>query len=82
MVQMKLPNGYESVTKLSGKRRNYYDSHFKPLMEQLKIDRTPHCYRHTCISMLAGAGVDQTIIKKIVGHLLQTCCTRSNFQCV
>lgn len=38
------------------------------LMEQLKIDRTPHCCRHTCISMLAEAGVDQTIIKKIVGH--------------
>ena len=39
-----------------------------PLMEQLKIDRTPHCCRSTCISMLAEAGVDQTIIKKIVGH--------------
>ncbi|MGL5260647.1 MAG: tyrosine-type recombinase/integrase [Lachnospiraceae bacterium] len=38
------------------------------MMEQLKIDRTPHCCRHTCISMLAEAGVDQTIIKKIVGH--------------
>lgn len=50
------------------KYRNYYDSYFQPLMEQLKIDRTPHCCRHTCISMLAEAGVDQTIIKKIVGH--------------
>ena len=46
----------------------YYDSYFHPLMEHLKIDRTPHCCRHTCISMLAEAGVDQTIIKKIVGH--------------
>lgn len=26
-----------------------------PLMEQLKIDRTPHCCRHTCISLLAEA---------------------------
>ena len=42
--------------------------YFYPLMEQLKIDRTPHCCRHTCISMLAEGGVDQTIIKKIVGH--------------
>lgn len=50
------------------KYRNYYDSYFHPLMEQLKIDRTPHCCRHTCISMLAEAGVEQTIIKKIVGH--------------
>lgn len=48
--------------------RDYYDSYFKPLMEQLGINRTPHCCRHTCISMLAEAGVDQTIIKKIVGH--------------
>ncbi len=50
------------------KYRNYYDSYFQPLMEQLKIERTPHCCRHTCISLLAEAGVDQTIIKKIVGH--------------
>ena len=48
--------------------RNYYDSYFTPLMEQLGIDRTPHCCRHTCISMLAEAGVDATTIKKIVGH--------------
>ena len=32
------------------------------------IERTPHCCRHTCISMLADARVDQTTIKKIVGH--------------
>ena len=50
------------------KYRNYYDSYFHPLMEQLKIERTPHCCRHTCISLLAEAGVDQAIIKEIVGH--------------
>ncbi len=44
--------------------RNYYDSYFTPLMENLGIDRTPHCTRHTCISMLAEAKVDQTTIKK------------------
>ena len=48
--------------------RNYYDSYFTPLMEQLGYDQTPHCTRHTCISMLTEAHVDQTIIKKIVGH--------------
>lgn len=37
-------------------------------MEQLGINRTPHCCRHTCISMLAEAGINQTIIKKIAGH--------------
>ena len=50
------------------KYRNYYDSYFHPLLEQLKIERTPHCCRHTCISMLAEVGVNQTIINKIVGH--------------
>ncbi len=48
--------------------RNYYDSYFTPLMEQLGYTQTPHCTRHTCISMLTQAHVDQTMIKKIVGH--------------
>lgn len=48
--------------------RNYYDSYFKPLMTNLGIEKTPHCCRHTCISMLADARIDQTTIKKIVGH--------------
>ena len=37
-------------------------------MEQLGMTQTPHCCRHTCISLLAEAEVDQTTIKKIVGH--------------
>ena len=48
--------------------RNYRDSYFTPLMDQLGYDQTPHCTRHTCVSMLTEAHVDQTIIKKIVGH--------------
>ncbi len=48
--------------------RNYYDSYFTPLMQNLNIEKTPHCCRHTCISLLAEAGVNQTIIKKIAGH--------------
>lgn len=48
--------------------RNYYDSYFTPLMVNLNMDHTPHCTRHTCISILAEAQVDQTTIKKIVGH--------------
>lgn len=38
------------------------------MVEVLSIDHTPHCTRHTCISMLAVAGVDDKVIKKIVGH--------------
>jgi len=48
--------------------RNYYDSYFTPLMEQIGFDHKPHDTRHTCISMLSEAHVDQTTIKKIVGH--------------
>ena len=48
--------------------RNYYDSDFISLMEQLGFEHQPHDTRHTCISLLAEAHVDQTMIKKIVGH--------------
>ena len=48
--------------------RNYYDSYWFPLVSNLGFDHTPHDTRHTCISMLAEAHVDPTMIKKIVGH--------------
>ena len=50
------------------KYRNYYDSYFIPLMERLGFDQTPHCCRHTCISLLAEANVSPTYSKMIVGH--------------
>lgn len=28
----------------------------------------PHDTHHTCVSLLAAAGIDERIIKKIVGH--------------
>lgn len=50
--------------------RNFYDSYWTPLIAQagLPDKLTPHCTRHTCISMLTTAGVDERIIQKIVGH--------------
>ncbi len=48
--------------------RNYYDAYWTPLMESLDIKHTPHCTRHTCSSLLADNHVDQTIVKKIMGH--------------
>lgn len=48
--------------------RNYYDSYWSPFIEQMGMEYTPHCTRHTCISFLTAAGVDERIIKKIVGH--------------
>lgn len=48
--------------------RNYYDSYFLPLMEQLGMEYTPHFTRHTTASLMAEAGISQTIQKKILGH--------------
>lgn len=65
------PSSQYLLNTINGERflyRNYYDSYYLPLVRQLGIDKTPHCCRHTCISMLVQAGVDQTTIKKIVGH--------------
>ena len=48
--------------------RNYYDSYWTPFINDLDFEHKPHDTRHTCISMLAEANIDQTTIKKIVGH--------------
>lgn len=48
--------------------RNYYDSYWKTLLQQLGMAHRPHDCRHTCVSLLTQAGVDERIIKKIVGH--------------
>lgn len=37
-------------------------------MERLGLDHTPHCCRHTCISLLAEAKISPTYIKMIAGH--------------
>lgn len=48
--------------------RNYFDSYWSPLMVYLNMTHNPHDTRHTCISLLTMSGVDERIIKKIVGH--------------
>ena len=48
--------------------RNYYDSYWTSLMEELSFNHRPHDTRHTCVSLLTEASVDERIIKKIVGH--------------
>lgn len=47
---------------------NFKRRYWGPLLKQLNLDHTPHETRHTCISLLVTAGVDQRVIKKIVGH--------------
>ncbi len=48
--------------------RNYYDSYFIPIMDRHGYRQTPHCCRHTCVSLLATAQVSPTYQKMIVGH--------------
>lgn len=48
--------------------KNYFDSYWSPLIEQMGMQHLPHDTRHTCVSLLTAAGVDDKIIKKIVGH--------------
>lgn len=48
--------------------RNFRDSYWDPLIKELGMTHLPHDTRHTTISMLAKAEVNQTIIKRIVGH--------------
>lgn len=50
------------------KYMEYRYIYYNPFIEKLDIDLTPHCCRHTFISMMAEKNISQTIIKKIVGH--------------
>ena len=50
------------------KYRNYYDSYWKPLLKQIGMEHRPHDARHTCVSMLTAAKVDERFIQQIVGH--------------
>ena len=50
---------------------SYYtfrDNYWNAVMDIVSMDHRPHDTRHTCISFLTEAGVDQRIIRKIVGH--------------
>lgn len=50
--------------------RNYRDSYWSPLMKEMGLNpnHKPHDARHTCVSLLTKEGVDERLIKKIVGH--------------
>lgn len=47
---------------------NFKKHYWKPLMEEMDIEYTPHETRHTFISMATAKNVNPTLIKKIVGH--------------
>lgn len=47
---------------------NFRKRYWYPLKEKLNFDHVVHETRHTCISLLKAANVNDTLIKKIVGH--------------
>ena len=57
--------------------RNYYDTYWKPLLKNFNMDsHRPHDTRHTCVSLLTSAKVDERFIQKIVGHKGQNVTTQ------
>ncbi len=50
---------------------NFKRNYWKPLMDMLNMDYTPHETRHTCISLLVMSNCNPTTRKKIVGHKSQ-----------
>jgi len=48
--------------------RTFRDSWWTPMMKDLNMSHLPHDTRHTCVSLLAEAEVDERVIKSIVGH--------------
>lgn len=47
---------------------SYTKKEFKPFMESLGFNQTPHATRHTFISLMDSAGVNSVALKRIVGH--------------
>lgn len=46
----------------------FRDTYWNAAMDIVTMDHRPHDTRHTCISLLTEAGIDQRVIRKIVGH--------------
>lgn len=46
----------------------FRDVYWGRIMENLNMEHRPHDTRHTCISLLTAQGVDERIIRSIVGH--------------
>ncbi len=47
---------------------NFFNQRWKPMMQKLEMTHMIHDTRHTCISLLTAAKVDERIIRSIVGH--------------
>lgn len=70
LVKKQLDQEYlvQSPTGKKFSYNNYIQRQFTPIMTKLKMTHLPHDCRHTTATLLDNAGVDRTIIKRILGH--------------
>lgn len=47
---------------------NYYEDHWKKVMEQLQLEHKPHDCRHTFATLMDNAEANKLSIKCIMGH--------------
>ena len=47
---------------------NFLRNYWNPIMKKLGMQHFPHDTRHTCVSLLTAAKVDERVIRRIVGH--------------
>jgi integrase len=48
--------------------RHFISTQWEMLMQDLKMDYTPHYCRHTCATLMREAGIEEDIRKIILGH--------------
>lgn len=71
LVERFLSHSGEYLIDNNGKKMTYSTfttDCWNALSDKYGMDHHPHDTRHTCVSLLALANVDQTVIKKIVSH--------------
>lgn len=70
LVKKQLDQEYlvQSPTGKKFSYNNYIQRQFTPIMSKLKMTHLPHDCRHTTATLLDNAGIDRTIIKRILGH--------------
>lgn len=73
LIERKLQStGDYLVSMKNGKQMQYryfLEYIWKPVKDKLELeDLSPHCCRHTFVSLMTEAGADQRLLKEIVGH--------------
>lgn len=67
---------FPTPTGLVWRQRNFYRTVWKPTQTASRLDMRPHECRHSFISHLRAAGVDDADLAQIAGHTVQTMLAR------